>query len=137
MRRMLNGILLDGEGGRGLAGAHATEALEGFLERAERPSASHRFPESYTVERDEVYEDHAWHFGQGSSVGRALKDLLDTNLLVYALERGNPESVSGQSKSSVALAGPGGAALPAHLMGVLRRLFKKARGQTRRRDGVR
>jgi len=90
MRRMLNGILLDGEGGRGLAGAHATEALEGFLERAERPSASHRFPESYTVERDEVYEDHAWHFGQGSSVGRALKYLLDTNVLVYALERGEP-----------------------------------------------
>ena len=35
VRRMLDGLLLDGEGGRGLAGAGAAEALEGFLEMAD------------------------------------------------------------------------------------------------------
>jgi hypothetical protein len=33
--------------------------LEGFLEGAERSSASHRFPGGYAVDRDEVYEDYA------------------------------------------------------------------------------
>ena len=42
--------------GGGLVGAHATEALEGFLEAAERSSASHRFPGAYAVDWDEVYE---------------------------------------------------------------------------------
>lgn len=55
------------------------------------PSARRRrFPGVYAVDRDEVYEDHAWHFGQGPKVGRALKYLLDTNVLVYALEHGEP-----------------------------------------------
>ena len=41
VRRMLDGLLLDGE--RGLAGAGATEALEGFLKEADRLAESHRF----------------------------------------------------------------------------------------------
>jgi hypothetical protein len=59
VRRMLDGLLLDGEGGRGLAGAGAVEALEGFLEEADRLADSHRFPEGYMFNRDELYEDRA------------------------------------------------------------------------------
>ena len=36
VRRMLDGLLLDGEAGRGLGGAGAAEALEDFLEEADR-----------------------------------------------------------------------------------------------------
>jgi hypothetical protein len=36
VRRMLDGLLLDEEGGRGLAGAGAAEASEDFLEEADR-----------------------------------------------------------------------------------------------------
>ena len=57
VRRMLDGLLLDGEGGRGLAGAGAGQALEGFLEEADRLAESHRFPEGYVFSRDELYED--------------------------------------------------------------------------------
>ena len=57
VRRMLDGLLLDGE--RGLAGAGAAEALEGFLEEANRLAESHRFPEGYVFNRDELYEDRA------------------------------------------------------------------------------
>ena len=57
VRRMLDGLLLDGEGGRGLAGAGAAEALEGFLEEADRLAESHRFPRGYVFYRDELYED--------------------------------------------------------------------------------
>ena len=57
VRRMLDGLLLDGEGGGGLAGAGAAEALEGFLEEADRLAESHRFPEGYVFYRDEIYED--------------------------------------------------------------------------------
>lgn len=57
VRRMLDGLLLGGEGGRTLAGARATEALDGFLEGAERLSSSHGFPEGYAFDRDELYEE--------------------------------------------------------------------------------
>ena len=40
---MLDGLLLDEEGGRGLAGAGAAEALEDFLEEADRLAESHHF----------------------------------------------------------------------------------------------
>jgi hypothetical protein len=59
VRRMLNSLLLDGEGGGGLARADAAEALEGFLEEADRLAESHRFPEGYVFYRDELYEDRA------------------------------------------------------------------------------
>jgi hypothetical protein len=59
VRRMLDGLLLDGEGERGLAGAGAAEALEGFLEEADRLADAHRFPEGYGFYRDELYEDRA------------------------------------------------------------------------------
>ncbi len=59
VRRMLDGLLLDGKGGRGLAGAGAAEALEGFLQEADRLAESHRFPEGYRFDRDELYDDHA------------------------------------------------------------------------------
>ncbi len=55
VRRMLDGLLLEGE--RGLAGAGAVEALEGFLAEADRLAVSHRFPEGYKFYRDELYED--------------------------------------------------------------------------------
>ena len=57
VRRMLDGLLLDGEGGRGLAGAVAAGALEGFLAEADRLAESHCFPEGYRFDRDELYED--------------------------------------------------------------------------------
>jgi hypothetical protein len=59
VRRMLDGLLLNGEVGRGLAGAVAAEALEGFLEEADRLAESHHFPEGYRLDRDELYEDRA------------------------------------------------------------------------------
>jgi hypothetical protein len=59
VRRMLDGLLLDGEGGRGLAGAGAAEALEGFLEEADRLAESHRFQRGYVFDRNELYEDRA------------------------------------------------------------------------------
>ena len=55
VRRMLDGLLLDGE--RGLAGAGATEALEGFLKEADRLVESHRFQRGYVFDRNELYED--------------------------------------------------------------------------------
>ena len=55
VRRMLDGLLLDG--GTGLAGTVAMEALEGFLEEGDRLAESHRFPEGYLFHRDELYED--------------------------------------------------------------------------------
>ena len=57
VRRMLDGLLLDGKGRRGLAGAGAAEALESFLEEADRLAEAHRFPEGYLFYRDELYED--------------------------------------------------------------------------------
>jgi hypothetical protein len=50
-------LLLDGEGGRGLAGTGAAEALEGFLEEADRLAESHRFQRGYVFDRNELYED--------------------------------------------------------------------------------
>jgi hypothetical protein len=55
VRRMLDGLLL--EEGTGLAGAGASEALEGFLREADRLAEAHRFPEGYRFEREELYED--------------------------------------------------------------------------------
>ena len=57
VRRMLDGLLLDGEGGRGLAGAGAAEALEGFLEEDDRLAESNRFQRGYVFDRNELYED--------------------------------------------------------------------------------
>lgn len=59
VRRMLDGLLLDGEGGTGFARAGAAQALEGFLEGADRLAGSHSFPEGYRFDRDELYEDRA------------------------------------------------------------------------------
>ena len=57
VRRLLDGLLLGGEGGSGLARAGAVEALEGFLEEADRLAESHSFPEGYRFDRDELHED--------------------------------------------------------------------------------
>jgi hypothetical protein len=57
VRRMLDGLLLDGEGGGRLAGAGATEALQGFLEEADRLAESHRFQRGYVFDRNELYKD--------------------------------------------------------------------------------
>ena len=57
VRRMLDRLLLDGEGGSGLSGASAAEALEGFLEEADRLAESHSFPEGYRFDREDLYED--------------------------------------------------------------------------------
>ena len=56
-RRMLDGLLLEGEVGRGLGGADAAEALEDFLVEADRLAESHRFQRGYVFDRDELYED--------------------------------------------------------------------------------
>jgi hypothetical protein len=57
VRRLLDGLLLGGEGRSGLARAGAAEALEGFLEEADQLAESHRFPEDYQFDREELYED--------------------------------------------------------------------------------
>jgi hypothetical protein len=57
VRRMLDGLLLDGESRGGLAGTSAAEALEGFLEEADRLAESHRFQRGYVFDRNELYED--------------------------------------------------------------------------------
>ncbi|MDQ3793659.1 MAG: hypothetical protein M3341_13745 [Actinomycetota bacterium] len=57
VRRLLDGLLLGGEVASGLARAGATEALEGFLDEADRLAESHRFPEGYRFDREELYED--------------------------------------------------------------------------------
>jgi hypothetical protein len=59
VRRMMDGLLLEGAGGSGLAGASAAEALEDFLEEADRLAESHNFPDDYLFSRDELYEDRA------------------------------------------------------------------------------
>jgi hypothetical protein len=59
VRLMLDGLLLEGERGRGLAGASAAEALEGFLEEADRRAESHCFQSGYVFYLDEFYEDRA------------------------------------------------------------------------------
>jgi hypothetical protein len=59
VRRMLDGLLLGREGGGGLAGAGAEEALEGFLKEADRLAQSHRFQRGYVFDRNELYEDRA------------------------------------------------------------------------------
>ena len=64
VRRLLDGLLLDGEGRSGLlagalAGREAAEAVEGFLEEADRLAESHRFPEGYRFDPEELYEDRA------------------------------------------------------------------------------
>jgi hypothetical protein len=57
VRRLLDGLLLDGEGGGGLAGPGAAEALEGFLKEANRLAESHRFQRDYVFDRNGLYED--------------------------------------------------------------------------------
>jgi hypothetical protein len=59
VRRLLDGLLPGEEGGTGLARAGAAEALEGFLAGADRLAESHRFPEGYRFDREELYEDRA------------------------------------------------------------------------------
>jgi hypothetical protein len=55
IRRMLDGLPLDGEGRGGFSRAEAAEALEGFLEEADRLVGSRRFPEGYLLCRDDLY----------------------------------------------------------------------------------
>jgi hypothetical protein len=57
VRRMLDGLLLEGEGRGGLAGADAAEALEGFLKETDRLAESHCFQRGYVFDRKELYED--------------------------------------------------------------------------------
>jgi hypothetical protein len=57
VRRLLDGLLLGGEGGSGLGAAGAVAALEGFLEEADRLAESHSFPDGYRFNREELYED--------------------------------------------------------------------------------
>jgi hypothetical protein len=57
-RRMLDGLLLDGEGGRACRGRRCGDT-GGFLEVADRLAETHRFPEGYVFNRDELYEDRA------------------------------------------------------------------------------
>ena len=57
VRRLLDVLPLGGEGGDGLAKAGAAEALEAFLEEADRLAESHRFPEGYRFDREELYVD--------------------------------------------------------------------------------
>jgi len=59
VRRMMDGLLLDGAGWSGLAGASAAGALEDFLEEADRLAESHRFADDYLFSRDELYGDRA------------------------------------------------------------------------------
>ncbi len=59
VRRLLDGLLLDGEEGRELAGPGVAEALDDFLEEADRLAEYHRFPEGYRFDREELYEDRA------------------------------------------------------------------------------
>ena len=60
VRRLLDGLVLQEERARGgLAGAGAVEALEDFLEEADRMAESHSFPEGYRFDREELYEDRA------------------------------------------------------------------------------
>ena len=57
VRRMLDRLLLVGEEGSGLSRTGAAEALEGFLEEADRLAEYHSFPESYRFHREDLYED--------------------------------------------------------------------------------
>jgi hypothetical protein len=57
VRSMLDRLLLKGEGGSGLSGTEAAEALEGFLEEADRLAESHSFSEGYRFDREDLYED--------------------------------------------------------------------------------
>jgi hypothetical protein len=59
VRRLLDGLLLDGEEGRELAGPGVAEALDDFLEEADRLAEYHRFPEGYRFDREELYEYRA------------------------------------------------------------------------------
>jgi hypothetical protein len=59
VRRLLDGLLMGGEGGSGLARAGAADALEDFLAESDRLAESHRFPEGYRFDREELYEDRA------------------------------------------------------------------------------
>lgn len=59
VRRMMDDLLLEGGGVVGIRGAHASEALEAFLEEADRLSDSHRFADGYKFDRDEIYEDRS------------------------------------------------------------------------------
>ena len=57
VRRLLDGLMLGEVGGSGLAVAGAVKALEDFLEGADRLAESHRFPEHYRFDREDLYED--------------------------------------------------------------------------------
>ena len=59
VRRLLDGLLLGEEGRSGLARPGAAEAVEDFLEEADRLAESHRFPEGYRFDREELYEYRA------------------------------------------------------------------------------
>jgi hypothetical protein len=49
--------MLDGPVGSGLAGTGSAEALEVFLEEADRLAKFHSFPEGYVFSRDKIYKD--------------------------------------------------------------------------------
>jgi hypothetical protein len=57
VRRMLDGLLLDGESGVGLAVTGAAESLEGFLEEADWLAESPLFQRGYVFDRNELYEN--------------------------------------------------------------------------------
>jgi len=54
--RLLDGLLMGGEGGSGLARAGAANA---FLAESDRIAESHRFPEGSWFDREEPYEESA------------------------------------------------------------------------------
>ncbi len=56
VRRLLDRLLLDGDSGSAVPLGRA-EAVRDFLEGVDRISGSHKLPESYRFDREELYEE--------------------------------------------------------------------------------
>jgi hypothetical protein len=56
VRRLLDRLLLEAEGG-GTSAGEAAGALERFFGEADEAARSHRFPDGYRFDREELYED--------------------------------------------------------------------------------